>query len=357
MSKPARDHPLNLIRSATQDPTVRRAAAATAAVGAGAAAAKVTLDLRSAAHAPEVDREFALHPGEDLAPGLRRVARGQIDNAMELLSPQRGALSAEAVHESRKSLKRLRALARLLRGELGPVRYGVENTTLRDAGRRLAGARDAEVMVNTLDDLIDRELDGEVTTGVATLRAELLVERRIAQEKLRDGSGPAEAASEELRGVRGRAAHWIRPQAGFDAVAPGLDRIYRQGRRRMRRARAEPTPEHLHDWRKRVKDLRHTAEVLAPANPKRMRKLAKRADRLGEMLGAEHDLSVLGELVERRAEVFSDDRDRARLTRAIERRRSRLRRRALARGKKLYRREPGRFVNRIARDWRAAAAD
>jgi CHAD domain-containing protein len=356
MTKSSRDQPLQLLRDAARDETVRRAAVATAAaVGAGAAA-KVTLDLRSAAHAPETDREFALHPGESLAPGLRRVARGQIDTAVELLTPRDGELSDDAVHDSRKALKRLRALARLLRGELGPQRYRAENDALRDTGRRLSGARDAEVLVDTLEDVIGKELDGHATAGLAALRVELIVGRQIAREQLLRDAGTTDAAAEELSAVRGRAAHWTRPEADFDAVAPGLGRIYGQGRRRLRRARTQPTAENLHDWRKRVKDLRHAAEVLAPANPDRMRKIARRADRLGETLGVEHDLAVLGQLVAHRRDLFADRTEHEQLAHAIERRRARLRRSAFKRGRRLYDRKPQRFVKRIARDWRATQA-
>lgn len=353
MSRSSHDKPIDQLREAARDRTLRRAVLASAAVGAGAAAAKAGLDLRSAAHAPEHDREFALREGEQLSPGLRRIARGQIDLAVELLVPADGALSEDAVHDARKALKRLRAVTRLVRGEIGPGRYRRENETLRDAARRLAGARDAEVLVDSLQNVIEGDLDGDVSTGVAALRAELLVDRQIAQERLLGGSGETRAAADEIRDVRGRAAHWVRPEAGFDAVAPGLKRIYRQGRRRARRAAKDPTGEHLHEWRKRVKDLRHVAEVLTPANPKRMRKLAKRADRLGETLGSEHDYAVLAGVVAQRRENFSDAREYERLSKAIERHRSELRRSALARGRKLYARKPKRLVKQIARDWRA----
>ena len=76
----------------------------------------------------------------------------------------------------------------------------------------------------------------------------------------------------------------------------------------------------MHEWRKRVKDLRYAAEMLQRREPsgasrregkrKRrrererlraqaapLRRLAKRADDLGELLGEEHDLVLLEELV------------------------------------------------------------
>ena len=83
------------------------------------------------------------------------MALGQLDLAIELLSTARnGGPDEDAVHETRKALKRLRALVRLLEPELGAQAFARENAALRDAGRRLAGARDAEVMVGTLDALI-----------------------------------------------------------------------------------------------------------------------------------------------------------------------------------------------------------
>ena len=359
MSNQPHESPVDLFkdaaRDAARDPGVRRAAAA-AAVGAGAAAAKVTLDLRSAAHAPERDREFALHPGEPLAPGLRRVARGQIDTVVELLTPANGALSDHAVHEARKALKRLRAMTRMLRDELGPRRYERENAALRDAGQRLAGARDAEVMVDTLERVIEEDLRGPISPGLAALRGELIVDRQIAEERLLNDAGTVHQAADDVRAVRGRAARWVSADAGFGAVAPSLERLYRQGRRRMRQALSAPTMENLHEWRKRVKDLRHAAEILGPSGSKRLRKVARRADRLGELLGEDHDLAVLGDLVAARGELFARPSDHERLLRAIERRRARLKRSALKRGRRLYGVKPRSFAAGVARDWRGRPA-
>lgn len=354
MGKSSRDIPLDLIRDAARDPGVRRAAAATAAaVGAGAAAAKITRDRRDGRGRVR-DREFALHPGEGITPGLTRIARGQIDDVVEQLTPQDGALSEDAVHEARKSLKRLRAMARLLRGELGPDRYERENAALRDAGQRLSGARDAEVLLDTLQDVIAADLGGEAGPGVAALRAELLAERQSAEQGVLSDPEIAAGATRDVRAVRRRVAHWVHPDADFEAVAPGLGRIYRQGRQRYRGARGDPRPENLHEWRKRVKDLRHAAEILVPADPKRMRKLARRADRLGETLGSEHDLWLLDERVRARGELFDQLAERDALLRAIRRRRRRLTRSAFAQAQKLYADKPTAFVKRIARDWRAA---
>jgi hypothetical protein len=118
----------------------------------------------------------------------------------------------------------------------------------------------------------------------------------------------------------------------------------------------------LHKWRKHVKDLRYAAEVLdvreqaksgskpsgkrgSKSTSKRMAKIARRADRLGEILGEEHDLMLLTERVRAHEPLKRRrKRTRKRLLRAISRRRASLRRRALRDGERLYARKPGRFV-------------
>jgi CHAD domain-containing protein len=242
----------------------------------------------------------------------------------------------------------------LLRDELGPEAYVLENGTLRDAAARLAGARDAEVLLKTLDSIRAKFPAGAQPDGVRALRAQLLDQRARASERLLSDAQAVQGALYDLYSVQVRVPGWVGQQADFDVLAPGLRRIYRQGRDRYRLARADPSIEHLHDWRKRVKDLRHAAELLAPANRAGIGSLARRADKLGELLGEDHDLAVLGEVVACRRELFATPRDSERLQRLIEVRRERVQERALKAGAKLYRRGPSKFLGRLERDWRRA---
>jgi CHAD domain-containing protein len=113
----------------------------------------------------------------------------------------------------------------------------------------------------------------------------------------------------------------------------------------------------MHEWRKRVKDLRYATEALAQSasqqerrRRKRLLAIAKAADTLGEALGEEHDLALLAQRVDAENEIFRrDKRGRRELRRAIGRRRKRLRKRAFERGKALYARTPKRFGRRLAK--------
>jgi CHAD domain-containing protein len=365
---------------------------ASVAIGVGVALARAERDRRWAGARPARDRELALWPGERPARGLRRMALGQLDFAIEQLEGDPdGVLAENAVHETRKSLKRLRALIRLLGAELGEGVAARENAVLRDAGRRLAGTRDAEVLVDTLDGLV-LDHPGKLADrpGVGALRARLVAERRGAlQLTLADAATRAQVLG-DLRAVRERVSKWRLPDRdGIEAVEAGLSRIYRQGRRRQRRAarRKGDRAVAMHMWRKRVKDLRYAAEMLDRFEPaggqaqrkpagKRLRKhraarsetsairrTARRADELGELLGEEHDMVLLaarleaeavgsgadgsGESADRGSEHDRlGDEERRILLKLIGRRRRRMRSQALSQGERLYRRRPKAFVSR-----------
>ena len=298
-------------------------------------------------------RRFGLLAEETAAQGLRRIVLAQLDLAIELLRGQADTPPAQAVHETRKAIKRLRALMRLLEGEIGAKQAARERRNLSDVAHHLAGARDAEVMVDTLEDLIarhPRKLGRR--RGTIALREHLREQRRAATARALDDAAARERAARELSALRVRVTGWRlhERQSARKLTKPGLTHIYRAGRDRGKlAARRRPARRALHKWRKQVKDLRYALEAIEVQgrSEERLSKLARRADKLGEMLGQEHDLMVLGELIEAHPPLRRHRRARKRLLRAISRRRARLRKRALRAGARLYERPPKRFVRRL----------
>jgi CHAD domain-containing protein len=326
--------------------------AMTVALGVGVALARTERERRALRKRERERRRFAPLKQEPPGEGWRRMALGQLDVAIEALGGGDAKASPEErVHEARKALKRLRSLLRLLRDELDEHTYERESALLRDAGRRLARARDAQVLLSTLEDLIARhpkKLAGR--RGVLRLRARLQRERDGAAELALSDSATQGTLS-GLRALRVRVGDWpLAEPGGIEAVEPALERLYDKGRKRMRRAaKAKGETRRvrtLHEWRKRVKDLRYAAEMLG------VKKLAKRADELGELLGEDHDLAVLAQRVRREAKAGRSSgaagrRARKLLLKSIAARRRKLRKRALREGKRLYARKPARFARRV----------
>lgn len=314
---------------------------------------------RTFTSAPDPDRAYRLRTDEPVPEGIRRVARGQLQDARDDLdgldetsSPQLG----KTVHETRKRFKRLRACVRVARDAIGEEIYERENAAFRTAGQRISGPRDAQVLLETLDALLERFVE-ELPVGVAAgLCKRLEQEKDAATASLRDGDGALAATSVTVDHALSRTTTWTFERDGFDALSPGLRRIYRRGRKAMKAARKDPRAENLHEWRKRVKDLWHATEIVCDARPKRLERFAKRTHKLSSLLGDHHDLHVLREYVETHPQCFDDEASQQALLAVLDRRSQRLCEKALARGRKVYKVKPKRFVRDIERGWRKRAA-
>jgi CHAD domain-containing protein len=324
------------------------------AVGVGVVVIRAGRD-RWATRRREQDRRLGLRSGERAADGVKRMALTQLDLAAEMLeAAARTGADEHAVHEARKALKRLRALLMLVRAEIGEQAFARERTVVRNAARALAGARDAEVMLATLDALIARR-PGKLAGrgGIQRIRTRLAGERDQARRAMQDERSEREAALAALRACRTRAGAWELPDGGATKLLePGLLRIYRLGRSRYRRAarRRGRDMRRMHEWRKRVKDLRYVSEMMDP--PGRRSRLARQVDELGELLGEDHDLGVLDAWLreqsgKRDGRGPSVGRRSAKtLRRHIARRRRMLQRKILRRGERIYGVKPKKFLRR-----------
>lgn len=294
-------------------------------------------------------RDFRLHMDERVADGIRRIARGQIEEALDRLEGRTEEDFGTAVHESRKSLKRLRAIVRLVRDEIGEKAYKRENACFREVGRALSGPRDSRVLIEALDSLAEHNAGDE--PDVAAFRASLERAHEAVEAELSAGAPLLAELAAELRAAEERVAEWRLRRRGFRIVSPGLERAYRRGRRAYRAALDDPSPEHLHEWRKRVKDLWYSAQILEAAAPRRMKKLARAAHELSDLLGEDHDLVLLEERAREEGTRLQGGAAVALRTMA-ERRRGELQARAFAMGPDVYGKRPAAFVSRIERGWR-----
>jgi CHAD domain-containing protein len=287
-------------------------------------------------------RAYRLKEDEPLPEGIARVARGRIDHAIDELCGRRDSTPVEAVHEARKDMKKLRALLRLVRGELGRQTYARENACFRDAARELAGQRDADVMLETLDRLT------YLPAGQAWE-----VRKRIQADLDRNGddgdrTAAARSAVAILEEARGRVSTWPLERDSFDALAKGLEKTYRRGRREFEAARGEPTVESLHEWRKRVKHLWYHHTLLRSLWPTVMEVTGDEAHALSDHLGDDHDLAVLAAWVEEHGGAGPEFRA------AVERRRSELQAEAFTLGARVYADKPKAYTRRLKGLWAAS---
>ncbi len=284
---------------------------------------------------------------------LRACAIEQIEQAAEHLEQARRQQDpVEAIHGARKALKRTRSALRL--AQTGPGR-GVarrEDGRLRDCGRALSGTRDADVMAATMEALAER-YTGQMAAGTFTAVREQLA---VRGDGVRAGLEPLVLGeTETLRSVAERLVQWPVEDVTWKHLLSGVERSYARGRKAFARAGRNPTVDDLHDWRKRVKDLDFQQRLLHDAWPQVLSAHAREAHRLSELLGEDHDLAVLGALLEGEhgpAQRVAADTEP--LLDVIARRRSDLQGRAQVLGRRVYGDPPADFAGRLGRLVKAA---
>lgn len=293
-------------------------------------------------------RAYRLKDDEAVPDAIRRIALGRMDHALEQLRGKADSTPEEAIHESRKDMKKLRALVRLVRGELGEQAYKRENATFRDTGRLLSGVRDADVMVATLDALAERypkQLPPDASGG---LRQAL--EARKPDD---DRDQAAAQAVELLKQAWDRVDDWPLEADSFDALEEGLRQVYARGRKAFRAAKEDPAPERLHEWRKRAKDLWYHLALLQCAWPELIDPLADQAHELSDRLGDDHDLVVLASWAKEHAAAAGGLYALQELNDVVELRRGELQAEAFVLGERLYAEPPGAFRRRFRGYWRS----
>ena len=295
--------------------------------------------------------EYRLKQDESVPEGVRRMAAGQLGKALDHLGCQDGEQDKH-IHEARKATKRLRALVALVRRDLGDEVYALENQCYRGAGQRLSGLRDATVLVETLDRLVE-SLGRDVPKSRFAQVRSWLVERRDRAYGQADSINRAvQEAIAELAQARERLEHWNLQRPGWGGIRVGVQRIYARGRRDFAGAYALPSDEAFHDWRKQVKYLWYHSQILGNIWPPVMQALAEELDQLGELLGQDHDLAVLRTTVLAEFPRAGATATLLALERRIGEVRARKQSEARLLGERIYLERPSEFTRRLRGYWR-----
>jgi CHAD domain-containing protein len=283
---------------------------------------------------------FQFKKGEPPGEAVQRICHERIVKARARL--WRGGRPA-AVHGVRKDIKKLRALFRLVRGEIGQGTYRKGTKSLREAAKRLGAPQDAQLMLNTFEKLVGRQ-----KRKFPEIRSAL--ERHARRKARQFRKDDFVVLTQRLLRKTGRIAGNLKIQAdGWTAIEPGLKASYRRGRAARDLAGRRPLPENFHDWRKQVKDLGYYFRLLSPAWPEEVRGLSHELKLLGARLGDDHDLAVLQEFVN--GHHAGNSAGTKSLNRLIAARQGRLRSAALKLGTRIYAEVPAVIFRRLEKYW------
>ena len=292
---------------------------------------------------------FRFKKKEDFRTGFHRIAAEQVARA---LIDWEQADNAVAVHETRKCLKRLRSLLRLVRPVLASRDFKKENARLRDIARALSASRDTQVMLETIA-LLRTEAGSAERSALDLLRTQVTPAR--AGKKSGDQAPTSARIATALKDVSEHLKRLRLEATNFDVVAPGFERSYRKGRKALAAMQAAYDEEASHEWRKRVQAHWRQLSLLSAAWPEFFEARIALARRLSDVLGQDHDLAVLYAYVLGPARQVLGSKGMAAVTGLIEMRQADLRRQALHDGTVLYADGPSGLRKRVRRYWDIAA--
>src|SRR5262245_20678199 len=283
---------------------------------------------------------------EPIGQAVRRVGLEQIEIARAKLAGTNDI--ATAIHDARRCLKRLRALLRLIEPGLAEAQYRREAARLAGIGRLLSGARDLDVMRQTLGKLESRleALPADARDRLATFLAQ-------SQGHIAVADGRRQALSRLEQSKRFFAA---KATAGIEVgdVVEGRGSAYRKARKACQHVYREPSEEAFLACRKRVQlHWRHMA-LLSRGWPEALSARASEAKEMSRLLGEDHDYAVLLALARDRGKSILEPGDLEALTALCASCQAELRAAARPRGDRLFAEPGSNLESRVALYWRSA---
>jgi CHAD domain-containing protein len=293
---------------------------------------------------------YRLNFDEPTPQTLHRTAVELFDDAIGVVGENLDKEPVEAVHEVRKDLKKARSLLRLARPGISRKAYRRENRQLRDTARAISAARDADVMVETVDALAERYAGRLPKRTFTTLRG------RLAKDAAGGAAPSGDGLLEALQAARARVDAWGLDGCDEATLTAGAVRAYARGRDALAAVEDDASAERLHEWRKRVKDLWYHQRLLRGAWKEPLKALAGESHRLADLLGDEHDLAVLADRLVESPGLTEGSAllDREAILALIAERRAELQADALRLGRRVYAEKPKAYRRRMGRYLAAA---
>jgi len=287
---------------------------------------------------------FRFKRRESVTRAARRICRERLDCVRRSLDH---GDRVEAIHDARKEIKQIRAVLRLLRGEIGQGAFRRLNEPLRKVSEILTAPRDANVKLKTLKRLLHRaELKD-------FCQLKTIAQKNCRQEIRAFARGKSIGQINSKLKKVGRRIKDLNIRAdGWEAIEPGLLHSYHCGRMAYERVLREPSAENFHKWRKRAKDLWCQFNLLYTVWPEKINALTGELEAFGDLLGDDHDLVMLKQFI---AEAVARDKklkDAAALNRVIGNCQKDLRSAALKIGAKIFAGLPSSFCAGFKNRWK-----
>ncbi len=207
---------------------------------------------------------------------------------------------AQAVHESRKALRRARAILELCAAAIPRAERRAVRRALQEARRALSPIRDHAVAPAAIGELALGDEDRDTAKRVVDASASALPTSAEIRQLLAEAATRAAAQHEAL-------AATVPPSVDIETLLDGIARTYGDARRARKRAKRSVS--WFHTWRRRSKELVYELDLVAEHAGPRVAAMRDEIQEVSDGLGAAVDLVMVRDFIA----TYGADIDRAAL--------------------------------------------
>ena len=197
--------------------------------------------------------------------------------------------SAKAVHESRKALRRTRAVLAMIANALPKSERRAVRSALQEARRSLSTIRDHTVAPETLGHIALSDEDRDTARRVLDSAAEAIPPMAEIKQLLGEAAARAAAQAEALEAA-------LPPKISWEELAYGVRELYGEARRARRASKV--SKQWFHTWRRRTKELSYALDFIARQAGPRAAAIQSEIDGIADLQGTSVDLIMVREFVE-----------------------------------------------------------
>jgi CHAD domain-containing protein len=293
---------------------------------------------------------YRFKAGETVPENVQRVVVEEIDSAMDQLG-KAAQNRDEAIHEARKSVKKIRGVLRLMRPELRQV-YAEETKRFREIGHQLSDIRDAAARLEIFNCVVEK-YKGTLQKNALTGIRHRLEQTKQEAEQSPETDKVVQIALGAFRSAARRVKAWPLKKDGFSAIAPGLRLTYRAGRAALRLVEKDGSAENFHYFRRRAKDHWYHVRLLESLWTEVMQAHEGSIKKLEQWLGDDHNLVVLREMVEDEPEKYGGEEEIRIFVSLADQEQKEMRQEAISMGQRVYEQKPRQFVTDMSKLWDA----
>lgn len=213
----------------------------------------------------------------------------------------------ESVHQVRKKLKLFRAFLKLNKPCSKVDLYAPANESLRDKGRMFSDLRDSHVRELMLNEFYNNPVYISSQSSINILIAKNKEEIKQLEKDFISDQNVFKKLKNQLESDSVLSVYINSVNATSSCLYDGLSTTYQKTHQTYYSAYLHPSPENLHEWRKRLKDLQYQFELLFTKIPVFLQGTYHDVVEINDLLGRDQDVNNLMHWMDEHSDIISGD--------------------------------------------------